>query len=69
MTKEELKEYLVEEAEYSQEEVDNMSNYELVDNYLTYEGIAGYTRDILDVVAAAFGFNRPNPHLITNGKN
>ena len=69
MTKEELKEYLVGEAEYSQEEVDNMSNYELVDNYLTYEGIAGYTQDILDVVAAAFGFNRPNPHLITNGKN
>lgn len=69
MTKEELKEYLVYEAEYSQEEVDNMSDYELVDNYLTYEGIIGYTQDILDVVAAAFGFNRPNPHLITNGKN
>ena len=69
MTKEELKEYLVYEAEYSQEEVDNMSDYELVDNYLTYEGIIGYTQDILDVVAAAFGFNRPNPYLITNGKN
>lgn len=69
MTKEELKEYLVEEAEYSQEEVDNMSNYELVDNYLTYEGIVGYTQDILDAVAAAFGFNHPNPYLITNGKN
>lgn len=69
MTKEELKEYLVEEAEYSQEEVDNMSNYELVDNYLTYEGIVGYTQDILDAVAAAFGFNRPNHYLITNGKN
>lgn len=68
MTKEELKEYLVYEAEYSQEEVDNISNYELVDNYLTYEGIIGYTQDILDAVAAAFGFNRPNPHLITNGK-
>lgn len=46
-----------------------MSDYELVDNYLTYEGIIGYTQDILDVVAAAFGFNRPNPYLITNGKN
>ena len=69
MTKEELKEYLVYEAEYSQEEVDNMSDYELVDNYLIYEGIIGYTQDILDVVAAAFGFNRPNPYLITNGKN
>lgn len=69
MTKEELKEYLVEEAEYSQEEVDNMSNYELVDNYLIYEGIIGYTQGILDIVAAAFDFNRPNPYLITNGKN
>ena len=56
MTKEELKEYLVEEAEYSQEEVDNMSDYELVDNYLIYEGIIGYTQDIIDVVAAAFCF-------------
>ena len=69
MTKEELKEYLVEEAEYQQEIIDVMSNYELVDNYLIYEGIIGYTQDILDVVAAAFGFNRPNPYLITNGKN
>ena len=69
MTKEELKEYLVYEAEYSQEEVDNMSDYELVDNYLSYEGIICYTQDILDVVAAAFGFNHPNPYLITNGKN
>ena len=69
MTKEELKEYLVYEAEYSQEKVDNMSDYELVDNYLIYEGIIGYTQDILDVVAAAFGFNRSNPYLITNGKN
>ena len=68
MTKEELKEYLVEEAEYSQEEVDNMSNYELVDNYLTYKRIVGYTQDNLDVVAA-FGFNSPNHYLITNGKN
>lgn len=69
MTKEELKEYLVEEAEYSQEEVDYMSNYELVNNYLIYEGIVGYTQDILDVVAAAFGFDRPNSYLIINGKN
>lgn len=26
-------------------------------------------QDILDAVAAAFGFNRPNHYLITNGKN
>lgn len=50
MTKEELKEYLVIEAEYSQEEVDNMSNLELIDHYLTYEGIIGYTSEILDTV-------------------
>ena len=55
MTKDELKEYLVEEAEHSQEEVDNMSNFELVDAYLTWNGVIGFTEDIIDVVRHAFG--------------
>ncbi len=54
MTKEELQEYLVDEAEYRQEDVEGMSEYELVDNYLSYNGIIGFTDDILAVVGAAY---------------
>lgn len=55
MTKEELKDYLVEEAEYLRYVVDNMSNYSLLDAYLQYNGIVGYTDDILDCVQAIYG--------------
>lgn len=54
MTKDELQDYLIYEAEYSEEEVMCMSDYELVDNYLQYNGIFGYTNDILEVVEAAY---------------
>lgn len=50
MTKEELKEYLVYEAEYPQERVDQMSDEELLDAWLHYNGIIGYTWDIIDIV-------------------
>ena len=50
MTKKELKEYLVDEAEYSEERVNKMSNYELFDAWLRYNGIIGFTDDIIDVV-------------------
>ena len=50
MTKEELKEYLVDEAEFSEEEVDNMSDYELFDSYLKWNGIIGWTYDIVDAI-------------------
>ena len=55
MTKDELQDYLIEEAEIDEEIVLSMSNTELVDRYLRYNGIIGYTFDILDVVTAAFG--------------
>ena len=54
MTKGELQNYLIEEAEYEEEEVLAMSDYELVDNYLIYNGIIGYTGDIIDVIKAAY---------------
>lgn len=54
MTKEELKEYLVDEAEYSTREVESMSSIELVDTWLEYNGIIGFTADILEVIEAAF---------------
>lgn len=50
MTKKELKEYLVDEAEYSVQYVENMTDYELFDAWLKWNGIIGYTDDIIDVV-------------------
>lgn len=50
MTTEELKSYLVDEAEYNAESVESMTRIELLDAYLTYEGIIGYTSDILDII-------------------
>ena len=51
----ELQDYLIEEAEYNEERVKRMSKYQLVDAYLKYNGIIGYTRDILEVVECAYG--------------
>lgn len=50
MTTDELKSYLVDEAEYEAESVESMTKSELIDAYLQYEGIIGYTSDILDIV-------------------
>lgn len=55
MTKDELKDYLVYEAEYTAAEVEIMTDFELVDAYLTWNGILGFTEDIIDVVRHAFG--------------
>lgn len=55
MTKADLKCYLIEEAEYKPSQVDNMDTYDMIDAYLRYEGIVGYTDDIIEVVEAATG--------------
>lgn len=55
MDKEDLKQYLIDEAEYNAEDVERMECFELLDNYLSYNGIIGYTEDICHVVMAAFG--------------
>lgn len=47
--------FLIEEAEYSEQQVANMTNTELMDHWLEYYGICGWTDDIKDVVCAAFG--------------
>ena len=57
MDKNDLMKYLVEEAEYSESEVAEMTNTELLDHWLEYNGICGWTDDIKDVVCAAFGVN------------
>ena len=50
MTTEDLKSYLIDEAEYEAESVESMTKSELLDAYLHYEGIIGYTWDIIDTI-------------------
>ena len=50
MKKEDLKDFLVYVAEYSEERVNKMSNYALLDAWLRYNGIIGFTDDIIDIV-------------------
>lgn len=54
MDKNYLMEFLVVEAECNESEVAEMTNTELLDNWLMYNGIFGYTEDIKDVIEAAF---------------
>lgn len=54
MTIEYLKNYLVDEAEYTIEEVEDMDSYDLVNAYLRWNGIINYTDDIINVVFAAY---------------
>lgn len=54
MDKQELKNYLVDEAEYSLEEVNEMTDFELVDNWLAWQGIVDWTEDIIEVIKAAY---------------
>ncbi len=54
MTKEELKQELIDTEEFTREEVDKMSSYDLLDAILTWEGIQGYTRKIIGWVQAAY---------------
>lgn len=42
------------EAEYSESEVAEMTNTELLDHWLEYNGICGYTEDTKEVIEAAF---------------
>ncbi len=55
MDKDELKQYLIDEAEYTESEVNEMDSTELLDSWLQHNGIIGYTDDIKDVIEAAFG--------------
>lgn len=55
MTKDDIINVLIDEAEYDEQEVMEMSNYELIDNWLTWEGIIGYTEDIISAVLDVHG--------------
>ena len=53
-TIEDLKNYLIEEAGYKPTKVNNMTPEELFEAYLTWNGIIGYTQDIIEAYKAAF---------------
>lgn len=53
-TLEDLKNYLIEEADYELIQVNNMTREELFEAYLTWNGIIGYTQDIIEAYQAAF---------------
>lgn len=57
MDKTELMSYLVDEAEYSENEVAEMTNTELLDKWLECNGICGFTEDIMKIVEVAFDVN------------
>lgn len=57
MTKEKLKAYLIEEADYTEDCVDAMDAYDMLNAWLEWNGIIGWTSDIMDVVEAAFDVN------------
>ena len=42
------------EYDYSEEDVNSMSPYELIDAWLQWEGIIGYTDDILTLVSGLY---------------
>ena len=50
----ELKEYLIDEAEYEADYVESLSPLELVDTYLQYNGVCNFTEDILNLVKVAY---------------
>nr|DAL70955.1 MAG TPA: hypothetical protein [Caudoviricetes sp.] len=50
----ELKEYLIDEAEYDADYVESLSPLELVDTYLQYNGVCNFTEDILNLIKVAY---------------
>ena len=50
----ELKEYLIDEAEYDADYIESLSPLELVDTYLQYNGVCNFTEDILNPVKVAY---------------
>lgn len=50
----ELKEYLIDEAEYDADYIESLSSLELVDTYLQYNGVCNFTDDILNLVKVAY---------------
>ncbi len=60
MTKDEIKGYLIDNTDYTEEEVEQMTPFQLVDAYISYNGVIGFTEDFVDVTLHAFGFLADN---------
>lgn len=54
MNNKQIAKFLVEEAMYNEQEVNNMTNYEIFDAWLKYQGIIGYTDIIIEKVESIF---------------
>lgn len=52
-----LKDELIDVCEYTPERVEDMTRYEMVDAWLKYNGIIGYTDDIITMLSNASGIN------------
>lgn len=50
MNKNQLQDFLINKAKYDEEEVLNMDAYELIDKWLRYEGLIGWTDYIISTV-------------------
>lgn len=53
-TRQDLITYLVNEAEYEPEELQELEPEELIDKFLMWNGIIGFTKDIINAVKAAY---------------
>lgn len=53
------------EAGFDREEIKDMNSYELVDEWLIWNGIYGFTRDIINVVFAAYGMDAETKELLS----
>ena len=54
MTQEDLKDFLIEEAEYTEHQVEEMDSFDLLNAYLEYQGMLGFTADVLSAVVGAY---------------
>jgi hypothetical protein len=50
-----LDQFLIEEAEYDADRVAKMSPFDKIDKYLKYNGIVGWTYDIVGMMSEASG--------------
>ena len=57
MTKEELKQYLIENTGRTEYSVNHMSGYSLFNAYLVWKGIIGFTDSIIEAYKASFENN------------
>ena len=59
--RQEIIDYLVDESEgeWTEEALSAMSNFELFDAYLTWEGIIGYTEKIMETVENIWNVKLP----------